>query len=73
VSPTSCLIEKGKKGKFLPMRNSMLLHSGRRVVRAGLLLAWQKGLGVRALSSVTDMAKLALTDSVVGGMHGKRW
>ena len=32
-------------------------------------LAWQKALGVRTLSSVTDMAKLALA----GGMHGKRW
>jgi hypothetical protein len=31
-------------------------------------LAWQKALGVRTLSSVIDMAKLAL----VGGMHGKR-
>jgi hypothetical protein len=35
-------------------------------------LAWQKALGVRTLSSVTDMAKLALADSVVGGMHGRR-
>jgi hypothetical protein len=74
VSSTLCLIEKGKKGKFLPMpmRNSMLVHCGRRVVRARQLLAWQKALGVRTLSSVTDMAKLALADGVVGGMHGKR-
>jgi hypothetical protein len=35
-------------------------------------LAWQKALGVRTLSSVTDMAKLALADGVVGGMHGRR-
>jgi hypothetical protein len=36
-------------------------------------LAWQKALGVRTLSSVIDVAKLALADGVVGGMHGKRW
>jgi hypothetical protein len=72
VSSTSCLTEKGKKGKFLPMRNSMLLHCGRRVVRAKQLLAWQKALGVRTLSSVTDVVKLALADGVAGGMHGKR-
>jgi hypothetical protein len=35
-------------------------------------LAWQKALGVRTLSSVIDVAKLALPDGVVGGMHGKR-
>ena len=35
-------------------------------------LAWQKALGVRTLSSVIDIAKLALADGVVGGMHGKR-
>ena len=33
-------------------------------------LAWQKALGVRTLSSVIDMAKLALAGGVVGGMHG---
>jgi hypothetical protein len=35
-------------------------------------LAWQKALGVRTLSSVIDVVKLALADGVVGGMHGKR-
>jgi len=41
------------------MRNSMLVHCGRRVVRARQLLAWQKVLVVRTLSSVIDVAKLA--------------
>jgi hypothetical protein len=36
-------------------------------------LAWQKVLGVRTLSSVIDVVKLALVDGVVGGMHRKRW
>src|SRR4051812_6627070 len=31
--------QKRQKGKFLPMRNSMLVHCGRRVVRARQLLA----------------------------------
>ena len=35
-------------------------------------LAWQKALGVRTLSSVIDVVKLALADGVVGGMHGRR-
>ena len=64
--------QKRQIGKASPMRNSMLLHCGRRVVRAKQLLAWQKVLGVRTLSSVIDVVKLALVGGVVGGMHGRR-
>jgi hypothetical protein len=42
----------------------MLVHCGRRVMRAKQLLAWQKVLGVRTLSSAIDVAKLALADGV---------
>jgi hypothetical protein len=61
--------QKRQKGKFLPMTQQ---HAGAlwKACSAGeASLAWQKALGVRTLSSVIDLAKLALA----GGMHGKRW